>query len=237
MIRIEHVCKTYGKTRALHGVSLSAEAGKVIAIVGPNGSGKTTLIKSILGLVKPESGTITVFDNDVSRGDDYRAAIGYMPQIARFPDNLSVESAIAFVKSLRGNPSDCDERLIEALELRPHFKKPLRALSGGTRQKVSAVLAFLFRPKAIILDEPTAGLDPLASSRLKDHINEAKASGAIVILTSHIMSEIEELSDSIAYLLDGSILFHQPVAEVTGGGERNLERSIARILATQKERQ
>ncbi len=231
MISIEKVHKSYGKIRALNGVSLKINPGSVTAVVGPNGSGKTTLIKSILGLVKPDKGIITVAEQDVARGDVYRAGIGYMPQIARFPDNLDAEHIIELVKSLRSGFTDYDEELIDILNLRTHFGKPLRALSGGTRQKVSAVLAFLFKPKVIILDEPTAGLDPLASSRLKDHVVAMKSAGASILLTSHIMSEIEELSDSIAYLLDGSLLFHEPIASVVEtSGERNLERAIARRL-------
>lgn len=236
MITIEQLRKSYGKTQALGGVSLTIPSGGVTAIVGPNGSGKTTLIKSILGLVKPDSGTITVAGKSIVNADDYRSGIGYMPQIARFPDNLDAVNAIELVKSLRGEPADCDERLIDALKLRPHFGKPLRTLSGGTRQKVSAVIAFMFRPAVIILDEPTAGLDPLSSSRLKDHIIEMKTAGAAILLTSHIMSEIEELADSIAYLLDGSVIFHEPVSAIIGkSGERTLERAIARRIENEKD--
>ena len=237
MISIQQLRKTYGKTRALNGITFDVPAGRVTAVVGPNGSGKTTLIKSILGLVTPDGGTISVFGDDISHSHAYRAGIGYMPQIARLPDNLSAEKAIALVKSLRGNTTDTDERLIDELELRPHLGKPLRALSGGTRQKVSAVTAFLFRPKAVILDEPTAGLDPVSSSRLKDRISEAKAGGAAIMLTSHIMSEIEELADDVAYLLDGNLLFHEPVAAVVGASEeRNLERALAQRLAAERRR-
>lgn len=148
--------------------STCASLARATAVVGPNGSGKTTLIKSILGLTTPDAGEVLLDGRPVRDGCAYRARIGYMPQEARFPENLSAREVIDLLKDLRGRPADTDEELVEAFGLEPEFDKPLRTLSGGNRQKVSAVLAFLFRPDVFILDEPTAGLDPVASAVLKD---------------------------------------------------------------------
>jgi Cu-processing system ATP-binding protein len=199
--------------------------------VGPNGSGKTTLMKCILGLTRVTTGTITVGGVDVSKDDSYRARLGYMPQIARFPENLDAREVIDMIREVRGASSDRAEELIETFELGPQLNKPIRALSGGTRQKVSVVTSLMFSPDVLILDEPTAGLDPVISSRLKDVIAAERARGTCILLTSHIMSEIEELADTMVFLLDGSVVFHRPVSEITASADgRNLERAVADLM-------
>ena len=135
------------------------------------------------------------------------------------------------IKSLRGEHSGLDEELFEAFGLQTELQKPLRTLSGGTRQKVSATIAFLFRPSILILDEPTAGLDPLASSRLKDKILREKENGRTIVLTSHVMSEVEELADKLLYLQEGSMVYNGELREmIKQTGEKKLERAIARMM-------
>ncbi len=235
MIDIIGIEKSFGRLRVLRGLDLRIERGTVTAIVGPNASGKTTLIKAILGLIKPDGGHI-VFDGVTLNGAwNYRERIGYMPQLARFPDNLSAREVIDMLKDLRGRPDDLDEELLTAFDLDAELGKPLRTLSGGTRQKISAVVAFLFRPDVLILDEPTAGLDPVASSILKDKILRQRDAGTTFILTSHIMSEIEELADNVAFLLDGTVHFAGSTTEVKATtGQPRLERAIAHLLTLQK---
>src|SRR5262249_9279315 len=154
----------------LRGVDLDVARGRSIGLIGPNGAGKTTLIKILLRLTHPTSGTIRVGGVTVSDDDGYRAGIGYMPQIARFPENLTANELFAMLRDLRSGETNHDEELIERFGLAQHANKPLRALSGGTRQKVNAAMAMLFRPSVIVLDEPTAGLDPLSSAILKDKV-------------------------------------------------------------------
>ncbi len=235
MIDIVGIEKRFGRLRVLRGLDLRIERGTVTAIVGPNASGKTTLIKAILGLIKPDGGHI-VFDGVKLNGAwNYRERIGYMPQLARFPDNLSAREVIDMLKDLRGRPDDLDEELLTAFDLESELGKPLRTLSGGTRQKISAVVAFLFRPDVLILDEPTAGLDPVASSILKDKILRERDAGTTFILTSHIMSEIEELADDIAFLLDGTVHFAGSTTEIKATtGQPRLERAIAQLLTMDK---
>lgn len=231
MVSIDALVKSFGSLDVLEGVSTQIPRGQVTAIVGPNGSGKTTLIKCILGLVRPDAGMITV-DGTTLDGDwRYRERIGYMPQAARFPENLSAREVLGMLKDLRGHPDNTDEELIERFDLEPELDKPIRTLSGGNRQKVNAVTAFLFRPNLIILDEPTAGLDPAASSVLKDKIQNAQAQGTTFILTSHVMSELEELASHLAFLLRGTIQYDGRIDALTEStGTRNLERAIAHLM-------
>src|SRR5689334_330315 len=199
MIQISSLSKRFGRVEVLCGVDLRIARGRVVGLVGPNGAGKTTLIKTILGLTHADSGAIRIDGEPIGDGVSYRAQIGYMPQIARFPENLSASELFTMLRELRGTSTNLDDELVTKLGLASQLDKPLRVLSGGTRQKVNACLAFLFRPELLILDEPTAGLDPLSSAILKDKILAARAEGTTVIITSHIMSELEELCDDVAF--------------------------------------
>ncbi len=231
MITIEQLDKSFGKLQVLQSITLSIKQGDITAIVGPNGAGKTTLIKCILGLVKADKGSLTIGGHHLNGEWAYRKDIGYMPQIARFPDNLTVKEIFHLVKDLRETRDTNDDELITGFHLENEMNKKIRNLSGGTRQKLSASIAFLFNPKILILDEPTAGLDPISSSNLKDKIIKEKEKGKTIILTSHIMSEIQELSDRIIFLLDGKIFFDGTVEDILGTAkERTLERAIAHMM-------
>ena len=232
MLEIRNLVKRFGAQEVLRGVDLALRPGHVTAVVGPNGAGKTTLIKSVLGLTRPDGGTV-LLGGAPATGDAYRARIGYMPQIARFPENLCAADLMAMVAELRGSrPADgLDTELVERFALAPQLRKPLRALSGGTRQKVNAVLAFLFRPELLVLDEPTAGLDPVASAILKDRVAEERRRGRTVLLTSHVSSELEELADDVAFLLDGQVAFAGPIADLLRRTRQpRLERAIASVM-------
>jgi Cu-processing system ATP-binding protein len=230
MIELLGIRKRFGALQVLDGVDLTIRAGRVTAVVGPNSAGKTTLIKSILGLTRVDAGTIRIAGTPVDAAGAYRARIGYMPQIARFPENLTAADLLAMMADLR-LACQRDEELVDSLALRDHLAKPLRVLSGGTRQKVNAALAFLFAPETLILDEPTAGLDPVASGIVKDKLLAEKSRGRTVILTSHVMSELEELADDIAFLVEGRIRFSGAVnllKRVTR--QLSLERAVAHVM-------
>jgi Cu-processing system ATP-binding protein len=231
MIRIQNLAKRYGRLQVLDDLTLEIPEGRVTAVLGPNGAGKTTLIKSILGLVRPDGGEIILRGERLNGDPEYRKHIGYMPQIARYPENLTGREIISMIRGLRNGDGTVDESLAGALGVEPELDKPFRTLSGGNQQKVSAVLAFLFRPEILFLDEPTAGLDPISSSVLKDRILEEREAGRTIVLTSHIMSEVQELADSVIYLLDGKVRFDEPVRElISSSGEPTLERAIARRM-------
>lgn len=233
MISISGLSKTYGKLKALDDVSLELIAGQAVSLLGPNGSGKTTLIKTILGLVKAQQGSVLVGGKDVSNDWTYRARIGYMPQISRYPENMSIRQVIEVVKRLRPETSAHDDELIQAFGIRAMEGKTMRSLSGGTRQKVSACLAFLFNPDILILDEPTAGLDPVANEVLKEKIFAERAKGKLILITSHVLSDLEGLVSHVVYLQEGKLQFYKSVEELREStGEAGLNKVIARVMAT-----
>ncbi len=230
-IQVTGLSKRFGALSVLRSVDMAAGKGRVIAIVGPNGAGKTTLIKSMLGLTTPDAGAIEIDGIDIIGQDEYRSRIGYMPQIARFPENLRGIELMAMLKDLRGSHAELDMELIDSFELGAALQQPLRVLSGGTRQKVNAAMAFLFAPELLIFDEPTAGLDPLASSILKDKILSERSDGKTVIVTSHIMNELEELADDVAFLLEGRVAFVGTLDDLKRvTGQTTLERSVATMM-------
>jgi len=232
MIRIEHIEKRFKKLVALNDISVSFEKGQVVSLIGPNGSGKTTLIKTILGMVKPGKGKIFFKDEYINGGYDYRKDIGYMPQIGRYPDNMKMGQLFDMLKNIRNHPEDeLDNELIREFDLFTMFEKPMRTLSGGTRQKVSAAIAFLFNPEVLILDEPTAGLDPLASEILKEKIKKEKKKQKLILITSHILSDLDELTTHIMYLQEGKMQFFTEIEilrEETG--EIKLGKAVASIM-------
>jgi Cu-processing system ATP-binding protein len=234
MIHLQNINKTFGKLAVLKDLSLHMQLGQSVAIVGPNGSGKTTLIKTILGMVVPDAGAIR-FDGITLRAGDanYRSRIGYMPQIGRYPDNMQVGQLFDMMRDLRRHDGQAlDTDLIEAYHLSGIYHQTMRTLSGGTRQKVSAALAFLFNPPVMILDEPTAGLDPLSCEILKEKILREKDRSKLFILTSHIMSDLEELASDVVYLMEGKVLFHQTIEALKQEtGQERLGKAIASIMA------
>ena len=231
MIEIKELQKKFGKFEVLKDINLSCKKGECIALIGPNGCGKTTLIKSVLGMVIPDSGTIHFNGNSVLGEYLYREKIGYMPQIGRYPDNMTIGQIIEMIKKIRNSADDLDEDLLHAFELEKMFDKQMRTLSGGTTQKVSAVLAFLFNPDVLILDEPTAGLDPLAAEVLKEKIIKEKEKGKLILITSHLLSELDDLITEIIFMQEGKVHFHQKVEELkTTTGEEKISKAIAKIL-------
>ncbi len=230
MIKIENIHKRFGKNQVLRGIDLTISDGGIFVVLGPNGSGKTTLIKCILGMVLPNKGEILVRDISIKNNWTYRQHIDYLPQIANFPNNLSVSELIKMIKDLRGKSGD-DSQLIKRFQLKPFLDKKLGNLSGGTKQKVNLLLAFMFNSPLIILDEPTSGLDPIALLRLKELIKEEKEKGKTIVITSHIMSFVEEVADEIVFLLDGKVYFKGTIDALKKKTEQqDFEHAIASIL-------
>ena len=232
MIRIENLKKRFKKLQALDNINALFCSGQVISLIGPNGSGKTTLIKSILGMVKPDSGCIYVDDKPINGDPAYRGQIGYMPQIGRYPDNMQVGQLFGMMKNIRKVPdTELDNDLLVKFNLVSIFEKPMRTLSGGTRQKVSAALAFLFNPNILILDEPTAGLDPLSSELLKEKIMQQKKKNKLILISSHILSDLDELTSHVMYLQDGKMIFLKEINALRQEtGENKLGKAIARVM-------
>lgn len=232
-LEVRRLSKHFGPRAVLDAVDLVVRPGRVTAIVGPNAAGKTTLIKAILGLVRPDrhAGRIEVDGMHVNGDPRYRERIGYMPQAAQFPGELTGRELLGFLRALRGRTTDLDDELLREFALGDALTKPVRTLSGGTRQKLNAIAAFLFRPALVILDEPTVGLDPVAAGVLKDKVRRSTAEGMTVVLTSHILSEVEELADDVVVLVEGTIRFAGPLGALRERtGQTTLERAVARLL-------
>lgn len=231
MISIQSINKKFGKLQVLNNINLQFNKGECIALIGPNGCGKTTLIKAILGMVLPDSGTISCNNTSIKDAYLYRENIGYMPQIGRYPDSMTIGEIIKMVKQIRNHTDDLDEELITTFQLQEMYTKKMRTLSGGTTQKVSAVLAFLFNPDVLILDEPTAGLDPLASEMLKEKIIKEKQKGKLILITSHLLSELDDLITEIVFMQDGEVHFHKKIEQLQEEtGQTKISKAIATVL-------
>lgn len=232
MIRVQKLTKSFGRNAVLKSLDLSVEAGGIYAILGPNGSGKTTMIKCILGMTIPDSGQIEVAGLPVTQSWKYRKSINYMPQIAQFPGNLRLRELIHMIQDLRGTSAD-EQELIDLFGLEPFLGQKMAHLSGGTRQKVNIVLAFMFDSPLIILDEPTSGLDPASLIKLKNLIRKEKEQGKTLLITSHILSFVKEIADEIIYLLEGEIYFHGSIESLQAlTGQDDFEHAIASISDT-----
>jgi Cu-processing system ATP-binding protein len=235
MIEIKNIYKKFGKLEVLNDVNLTFNKGECIALIGPNGCGKTTLIKSVLGMVLPSKGDIFFDEKSILNKYKYREQIGYMPQIGRYPDYMTVGQIIEMIKKIRNSDQELDEDLIKAFEIEKIFDKQMRTLSGGTTQKVSAVLAFLFNPQVLILDEPTAGLDPLASEILKEKIIKEREKGKLILITSHLLSELDDMISQIIFMQDGKVHFHKSIGDLLQStNEQKISKAIASILKSKQ---
>lgn len=231
MIEVKHVSKQFGKLHILKDINLTLQKGECVALIGPNGCGKTTLIKTILGMVIPTKGDILVEGKSIQHEFAYRNNIGYMPQIGRYPDNMTIGQIIRMMKDIRREDLHQDNQLYIEFKLGSLLDKKMRTLSGGTTQKVSATLAFLFNPDVLILDEPTAGLDPIASEILKEKISSAKAKGKLILITSHLLSELDDMITQIVFMQEGQISFHKGIEELLHEtGEQKISKAIAHYL-------
>jgi Cu-processing system ATP-binding protein len=231
MISARGVTKSFGALSVLKSVDLDVPGGAVTAIVGPNAAGKTTFNKILLGLVRADGGEVTLNGRRLDGSAGYRSAIGYMQQSPRFPENLCAADVFDMLTDLRQEPVRRDDELIDTLGIGPVLKTPMRHLSGGTRQRINAALAFLFSPDVLILDEPTASLDPLSSLALKDKIQRERNAGRSFLVTSHILSELEDLADRVVFLLEGRVRFSGETAALKReADEPSLERAVAKLM-------
>ena len=187
-------------------------------------------------MVKADSGCIYVNAVPINGDPSYRSQIGYMPQIGRYPDNMKVGQLFRMMRDVRQVPEgELDTDLLVKFNLVSIFEKPMRTLSGGTRQKVSAALAFYFNPAILILDEPTAGLDPLSSELLKEKIMQEKMKNKLILISSHILSDLDELTTHVIYLQEGKMMFLKDIGTLREEtGEDKLGKAIARIMRGEK---
>ncbi len=200
-ILIEGLMKSYGPVRALRGVNLEVRRGEIFGFLGPNGAGKTTTIRCLLDLIRPDGGRARVLGIDPQVDPvTVRRRVGYLPGELRLEDNLTVEQLLRFLNRLRGGQADWGHvrQLAERLDL--DLRMPTRNLSKGNKQKVGVVQALMHRPELLLMDEPTFGLDPLMQREVLRILVQAKAEGATVFFSSHILSEVQEVAETARLL-------------------------------------
>ena len=205
MARAMH--KSYGRIRALRGVDLEVEHGELFGFLGPNGAGKTTTIRCLLDLIRPNAGEIRVLGLDPQADPvAVRERTGYLPGELSMEDGLKVEGQLRYFSDLRANKIDWGHVRELAQRLDLDLTMPIKNLSKGNKQKVGVVQALMHRPELLLLDEPTAGLDPLMQQEVYRLLREAQADGGTVFFSSHIISEVEALADRVAIIREGVIV-------------------------------
>ena len=206
MIKIENLKKSFGKFQALKDVTFTVNAGEVVGFLGPNGAGKSTTIRTLLGLLKRDSGTVTIFGQDVfTAADTIHEKIAYVPGETNVWDNMRGGDILALFAKLRKNVNlDKQAELIQAF----HFdvNKKAKAYSKGNKQKIALISALATEADLYIFDEPTSGLDPLMENVFQTEVKRLKQAGKAILLSSHILSEVEKLADTIVIIKDGEII-------------------------------
>lgn len=206
-IKIEGLRKAYGEVQALRGVDLSVRRGEILGFLGPNGAGKTTTIRCLLDLIRPDAGTIRILGLDPGEESvAVRRRVGYLPGELSLEANLTAAGVFRYLDDLRGRRVDRSHvrRLAEQLEL--DLNVPIKNLSRGNKQKVGVVQALMARPELLLLDEPTSGLDPLMQQEVYRLLREAKAGGATIFFSSHIIGEVEAIAERVAIIRQGVIV-------------------------------
>ncbi|MBK5241674.1 ABC transporter ATP-binding protein [Clostridium sp.] len=206
VIEIKNLTKSYGKARGIIDVSFNVEQGEIFGFIGPNGAGKSTLIRTLLSLIYPTSGSATIFGKDcVEFGPEIKKEIGYLPSEVFYYDNMKVIDLLKYSASFY--KSDCSKRIVELAEIMDlDLNKKIDDLSFGNKKKVGIVQGLLHSPKLIILDEPTSGLDPLMQQKFFELLEEENKKGATILLSSHILGEVQRLCSRVAIIKEGKII-------------------------------
>lgn len=223
MITFNNISKSFGKNKVLNDVSIELKPSSINAFLGPNGSGKTTLIKIFLGLVKPDFGDIIFEGKSILNDFKFKNNVGYMTQIANYPENLTANDLLTLVTSIRQAKPVFKDELINEFQLADSLDKPLKHLSGGTKQKVNVVISLMFDSPIIVLDEPSVGLDPQSVKLLKEYILREKSREKTILMTSHIIQDVFELSNVLNVLIEGNIVY-------SGGRDELIESTKAKNL-------
>lgn len=213
-IEIKNLTKYYGKARGIIDVNFEVKEGEIFGFIGPNGAGKSTTIRTMLSLIYPTSGSVTIFGKDaIEFGPEIRKEIGYLPSEIFYYDKMKVIDLLKYSASFYGK--DCTERIYELAEIMElDLNRKIQDLSYGNKKKVGIVQGLLHSPKLLILDEPTSGLDPLMQQKFFKLIAEENKKGATVLFSSHILSEVQQLCERVAIIKEGEIVSVQNVNEL-----------------------
>jgi ABC-2 type transport system ATP-binding protein len=226
-VDVDNVVKSFGTMRALDGVTLRVRTGEIYGLLGPNGAGKTTLIRAIVGLVAPDSGTVTVLGKQMPNLD-ILGSVGYMTQAAALYPDISVEENLRFFAAISGADSNVDE-VLKVVELDQRRKSVVATLSGGMRQRCSLACALVHRPKLLLLDEPTVGVDPQLRVQFWEHFRDLAAAGTTILVSSHVMDEAERCQ-RLGLIRFGKLLGEGTPNEVrAAAGTTNLEEAFLKL--------
>lgn len=222
-ISLRDLTKYYGKTLGIEGLTFDVRPGEVMGFLGPNGAGKTTAIRTLLGLIKATSGEATILGRNALVGDvDLRSRIGYLPGIAATYDNYTARGYLQFIARMRRR--DLTSKIEEFAErLNLDIGIHIHDLSKGNRQKVSVIQAFMHEPEILFLDEPTSGLDPLVQREFEKMLDEVRSRGTAVVLSSHVLSEVEHLADRIAIIDKGRIVVVDEIPALKARARRKID--------------
>lgn len=233
VVSVENVSKAFSEKKVLSSLSFQLCKGEITGFLGTNGAGKTTTIKILLGFLKPDSGSVTIFGGNPDNPET-RKRIGFMPEIAYYYPFLNIRELLEFYGGLCGmSKSDIAKRseyLIKRVGLEDAGKKLLKTFSKGMLQRAGIAQALLNDPDLLILDEPLTGLDPLARIHFRDLLLELKQAGKTIFFSSHELSEAELICDHVAIIKDGAIVKSVTINELAGDGEKNLERIFLGVL-------
>lgn len=228
-LTVNALSRRHGAVQAVDGISFAIAAGEVFGFLGPNGAGKTTTIECLLGLVRPDAGSIAICGVDArAQPRAARARTGAVLQATGLPDKITPREALAVFGALYSAPLNSDA-LLERFGLREKQDAAYESLSGGQKQRLALALAFVGDPQLLVLDEPTAGLDIQARRELHDDIREMKAAGRAVLLATHDMDEAQALCDRIAVIAAGRIVATGTPTELIAGSGGSLEEVILKL--------
>ncbi|MBL3686778.1 ABC transporter ATP-binding protein [Leucobacter zeae] len=226
-IEVVGLQKRYGRATAVHALDLAVRTGRVFGLIGPNGAGKTTTLRTLLDLIRPTSGSVRVLGADPRRaGPELRRRIGYVPGELRLEARLTGRRLLDFYSGVSGPvPRHAIEELADRLGA--DLSRPVRSLSKGNKQKIGLIQAFMHRPELLILDEPTSGLDPLVQREFLAMVREARDAGQTVLLSSHVLGEIQQAADDVAVLAAGRVVAEGAVDALRLGSVRRIRALLA----------
>ena len=238
MIQVENLCKAFGAIRAVDGVSFTARDGEITGLLGPNGAGKTTTLRMLYTLMRPDTGRVLVDGLDAAADPlAVRRRLGVLPDARGLYKHLSARENIDYFAQLQGVPADQGarrrEELIDVLEMRDFADRHAEGYSQGQRVKTAIARALIHNPQNVLLDEPTNGLDVMATRRMRQFMRDLRAAGRCVLFSSHIMQEVAQLCDRIVVIAKGRVVADEsPDALRLQTGESNLEEAFVKIIGS-----